>query len=87
MIFIFGVLHPVARKLSRLLEELSLATTFLRCLFIFISQVHVSALAGHLQVEYTIIFGKLPHYNGSVAFVLYLFCIWFDKYWRHLSNM
>jgi hypothetical protein len=28
------------------------------------------ALACHLQVEYTIIFGKFPHYNGSVVFVL-----------------
>jgi hypothetical protein len=31
--FYFGVLHPVARTLSRLLEEPSLVTTFLRCLF------------------------------------------------------
>jgi hypothetical protein len=28
----------------------------LRCLFIFILPLHVSALAGHLQAEYTIIF-------------------------------
>jgi hypothetical protein len=27
-----------------------------------------SALAGHLQAEYTIIFGKLHHYNGSVVY-------------------
>jgi cbb3-type cytochrome oxidase subunit 1 len=39
---------------------------YLRCLFIFISLLHVSPLAGHHQVEYTIIFGKLPQYNGSV---------------------
>jgi hypothetical protein len=38
----------------------------LLCLFIFISPLHVSALAGHLQAEYTIIFGKLPHYNGHL---------------------
>jgi hypothetical protein len=38
-----------------------------RSLFIFISALHVSALAGHLQAEYTIIFGKLFHYNGSVV--------------------
>jgi hypothetical protein len=43
---------------------------YLRCLFIFISPLHISALAGHLQAEYTTIFGKLPHYNGSVVFVL-----------------
>jgi hypothetical protein len=42
----------------------------LRRLFIFISPLQVSALTGHLQAEYTIIFGKLPHYNGSVVFVL-----------------
>jgi hypothetical protein len=63
--FYFGVLHPVARTLSRLLEEPFLATTLF-----YISPLHVSALAGRLQAEYTIIFGKLPHYNGSVVFVL-----------------
>jgi hypothetical protein len=52
--FYFGVLHPVARTLSRLLEEPSFET-FLNCFFIFISPLHVSALAGHLQAEYTII--------------------------------
>jgi hypothetical protein len=50
----------------------------------FISRLHVSALAGHLQAEYKIIFGKLPHYNGSVVLcfvyvlantaVVYLIC-------------
>jgi hypothetical protein len=39
----------------------------LRCLFIFILPLHVLALAGHLQAEYTIIFGKLPHYSWSVV--------------------
>jgi hypothetical protein len=34
-------------------------------LFIFIFPLHVLTLVGHLQAEYTIIFGKLPHYNGS----------------------
>jgi hypothetical protein len=38
---------------------------FLRCLFIY-----VSALTGHLQAEYKIILGKLPHYNGAIDFVL-----------------
>jgi hypothetical protein len=33
---------------------------FLRSILIFISLLYVSALAGHLQAEYTIIFGKLP---------------------------
>jgi hypothetical protein len=37
------------------------------CLFMFISPLRVLALAGHLQAEYTIIFGKLPHYNGPVV--------------------
>jgi hypothetical protein len=45
------------------LEEPYLANHSSRCLFIFISLLHDSALTGHLQVEYTIIFGKLPHYN------------------------
>jgi hypothetical protein len=44
-----------------------LRNNFLECLFIFISPLQVSALAGHLQAQYTIIFGKLPHYNGSVV--------------------
>jgi hypothetical protein len=38
----------------------------LRCLFIFTSPLQVTALAGHLQAKYTIIFGKLPHYNGHL---------------------
>jgi hypothetical protein len=29
--------------------------------------IYFPALAGHLQVEYRIILGKLPHYNGSVV--------------------
>jgi hypothetical protein len=44
---------------------------FLRCLFIFISPLHVSALAGHHQAEFTIIFGKLPHYSGSICQTIY----------------
>jgi hypothetical protein len=31
---------------------------YLSCLFIFISPLHVSALAGHLQAEYTIFSGS-----------------------------
>jgi hypothetical protein len=46
---------------------------FPRCLFTFFSPVHVSFLAGHLQAEYTIIFGKLPHYSGS-ALLSYRSC-------------
>jgi hypothetical protein len=61
----FGVLQPVACTLSRLLEEPSLATTFQGVYLYFISPQHVSALTGHFQAENTIIFGKLPHYNGS----------------------
>jgi ABC-type transport system involved in multi-copper enzyme maturation permease subunit len=60
--FYFGYLHSVAFILSRLLEELSLATTFyIFILFIFVSPLHVLVLAGHLQAEYTLIFRKLPH--------------------------
>jgi hypothetical protein len=40
---------------------------FLRCLFIFISPLHVSTLAGYHQEEYAIIFGKLSHYSGSIV--------------------
>jgi hypothetical protein len=55
--FYFGVLHPVARTLSRLLEEPSLATTLQGVYFIFyiFLQLHVSALVGHLQTVYTVI--------------------------------
>jgi hypothetical protein len=31
---------------------------YLRCLYVFLSPLHVSALVGYLQVEYAIIFGK-----------------------------
>jgi hypothetical protein len=68
----FGVLHPVARTLSRLLEEPSLATTLQGVYFIFFIflPLHVPALVGHLQVEYTIILGSYLTHNGSVV----LFC-------------
>jgi hypothetical protein len=47
----FGVLHPVARTLSRLLVE----------------PLHISALAGHLQEEYTIFSGSyVTHYGSGV---------------------
>jgi hypothetical protein len=52
-VFYFGVLHPVARTLSRLLLEPSLATTQ-GVYFIYFCR-YVSALAGHLQEKYTII--------------------------------
>jgi hypothetical protein len=54
---------------SRLLEELSLAATFQGVYFIFdiFLQLHVSALDGHLQAEYTIILGSYFTYNGSVV--------------------
>jgi hypothetical protein len=53
--FYIGVLHPIAHTLSRLLEEPSLATTLQSVYFIFyiFLPLHVSALAGHLQAEYT----------------------------------
>jgi hypothetical protein len=57
--FLFWVLHPVARTLSRLLEEPSLATTLQGVYFIFyILPLHASALVGHLQAEYTVILGR-----------------------------
>jgi hypothetical protein len=71
-IFYFGVPHPVALTLSRLLEEPSLATTLQGVYFIFyiFLPLHGSALVGHLHVEYTIILGSYLTRNGSVAFVL-----------------
>jgi hypothetical protein len=41
------------------------------CLF-YILPLHVSALVGHLQAEYTIILGSYCNYNGSVV---YLICV------------
>jgi hypothetical protein len=65
--FYFVVLHPVARTLSRLLEEQSLATTLKGVHFIFyILPLHVSALGGHLQAGYTISLGSYFTHNGSV---------------------
>jgi hypothetical protein len=40
--------------------------------FLYILSLHVSALAGHLQVEYIIILGSYFNYNGSVV---YLICV------------
>jgi hypothetical protein len=67
--FYFGVLHPVARTLSRLLEEASLATTLQGVYFTFyiFLPLHVSALDGHLQAEYIIILGSYFTRNGSVV--------------------
>jgi hypothetical protein len=59
IVFYFGVLHPVACTLSRLLEE-PLQQLFKVFIYIYF------ALAGHLQGEYTVIFRKLPHYIGSI---------------------
>jgi hypothetical protein len=51
--FYFWALHPVD-QLSRLLEEPTLATTFKGVYFIYILlPLHVLALVGHLQAEYT----------------------------------
>jgi hypothetical protein len=51
--FYFGVLHPVVLTLSRLSEELFLATTLQGVYFIYFIYLplHVSILAGHLQAE------------------------------------
>jgi hypothetical protein len=57
--FYFGVIHPIAHTLSRLLEEPSLATTFLGVYLYFYFAATCSVLAGHLQAEYTIILWKL----------------------------
>jgi hypothetical protein len=54
---------------SRLLEEPYLATTSKGVYFIFyiFLPLHVSALAGHLQAEYTIILGSYFTHNRSVV--------------------
>jgi hypothetical protein len=84
-----GVLHPVTRTLSRLLEEPSLPTTLQGVHFIFyIFPQHVSALTGHLQVEYTIILGRYFTHNGSsvLCYRSRLLCM-FGKYCCCLFNM
>jgi hypothetical protein len=54
MVFIFGFCI-LLRVLSRLLEEPSLATSLKGVYFIYILlPLHVSALVGHLQAEYTL---------------------------------
>jgi hypothetical protein len=42
-------------------------------LFTFYTPLHVSALMGHLQVEYTVTYGSYYAYNGS-AFSLSKYC-------------
>jgi hypothetical protein len=55
----------------RLLEEPALATTLQGVYSYFIFYIflprHVSAIAGHLQAEYTIILGSYLTHNGSVV--------------------
>jgi hypothetical protein len=67
--FHFGVLHPIARTLSRLSEEPPIATTLQGVYFILyiFLPLYVSALVGHLQAEYTIILGSYFTHNGSVV--------------------
>jgi hypothetical protein len=79
--FYFGVLHPVARTLSRLPEEPSIATTLQGVYFtiLYILPLHVSALSGYLQAEYTIILGSYFTHNGSVVLcclVLLIVYVW-----------
>jgi hypothetical protein len=60
------VLELKSSQQSRLLEEQSLATNLQGVYFIFyiFLPLHVSALAGHLQAEYTIILGSYFTHNG-----------------------
>jgi hypothetical protein len=58
----FGVLHPVASTLSKLLEEPSVATAFQGVYFIFVFYTCFS-LVGHIQVKYTIILGSYLTHN------------------------
>jgi hypothetical protein len=50
----FGVLHPVARALSRLLKDPSFATTVQG-----VYRIYISALTGHHQVEHNIIYKEV----------------------------
>jgi hypothetical protein len=52
--FYFGVLHPVACTLSRLLEEPSPQQLFKVFIYTYSLPLHVSAFAGHFRAEYTI---------------------------------
>jgi hypothetical protein len=56
-------------RAQRLLEEPSHAATLQGVYFIFyiFLPLHVSALGGHLQAEYTIILGSYFTHNGSVV--------------------
>jgi hypothetical protein len=67
--FLFWGPAPVAPTLSSLLEEPSLSSTLQGVYFIFyiFLPLHVSALAGHLQAEYTTILESYLTHNGSVV--------------------
>jgi hypothetical protein len=74
----FGLTTKIIKVIGRTVPR----NNFLRCLFIFISPLHVSALAGHLQAEYTIFSGSYLTQNGSVVmgyrsyFVYILYMLW-----------
>jgi hypothetical protein len=51
--FYFGILHPVAHTLSRLLKNRLSQQLFKVFIYTYILPLHVSALAGHLQAEHT----------------------------------
>jgi hypothetical protein len=74
-------MHPVACTLSKLLEEPPLATTLQGVHFIsdIFLPLHVSALAGHLQVDTHNYARKLLHSQRIRCFVLLglVYCICF----------
>jgi hypothetical protein len=57
--FYFGVLHPVARTVP--------PNNSSGCLFYIFLPLHVPAIVGHLQAEYTTILGRYLTRNRSVV--------------------
>jgi hypothetical protein len=67
--------HPVLVKVINAIGRTALRNNYLRCLFIFISPLLVSALAGHLQVKINInkhLEGLLRGTVLSITFIKYV---------------
>jgi hypothetical protein len=63
----------------KVIRRTATRNNFSRCLFyiifyifFYILPLHVSAIVGHLQAEYSIILGSYFSYNGSVVYLIFV---------------
>jgi hypothetical protein len=79
---------PMFLYLIKVIRKAPPSYNFKRFLFyvLYILPLHVSALIGHLQAEYTIISGTTS-YNGSVVLCYYVLFYTLGKFCRCLLNV